>query len=145
MLAIEAEPRLRRAFIASRGVDGSHEAVAEALAWAWEHRDRLDGMSNPIGYLYRVGQSRTTPRSERSALPAPTEVGLPEIEPGLPSALRALSEQQRTIVWLVHGCGWKHAEVAGALEIAESTVGSHLARAMKSLRHSLGVTTGGEP
>jgi len=32
--------------------------TAEALAYAWENWDRLSSMKNPVGYLYRVGQSR---------------------------------------------------------------------------------------
>ena len=29
----------------------------DALSWAWEHWDRIEGASNKLGYLYRVGQN----------------------------------------------------------------------------------------
>ncbi|MCP4959140.1 MAG: hypothetical protein GY925_07705 [Actinomycetia bacterium] len=63
-----AEPRLRRAFLGTVGVDRMPDAVSEALAFAWEHWDRVAVMGNPVGYLFRVGQSRTRNR-KRPRLP----------------------------------------------------------------------------
>jgi hypothetical protein len=60
-----AEPRLRRALVAAYGTERGREATCEALAWAWEHWNDVRGMANPVGYLYRVGQSRTRPRRHR--------------------------------------------------------------------------------
>src|SRR5262245_48084251 len=94
------EPRLRRAYIGWCGVDDAHDATAEALAYAWEHWDEVQTMDNPAGYLYRVGQTRSRVRKE-GRLPSPADLGLPDIEPGLIPALRALPDQQRTSVWLV--------------------------------------------
>lgn len=54
------EPRLRRALVASYGPAVGREAAVDALSWAWEHWERIDGMQNPVGYLYRVGQTATT-------------------------------------------------------------------------------------
>jgi DNA-directed RNA polymerase specialized sigma24 family protein len=145
VLLTGARARLWRAYLPLRGEDGADDAVAEALAWAWEHRDRLAEMENPIGYLYRVGLSRSAPRrAPRSpTLPAPAEVGLPDVEPGLVPALLALPESQRSVIWLVHGCGWTYTEVAASLHIGRSTVGTHLSRAMASLRRSLEVSVNG--
>lgn len=131
-------PRLRRAFVGCRGLDGADDATAEALAWAWERWSEVQVMTNPAGYLYRVGKSRTrTPR--QVGLPAPDVLHAPEVEPALIPALLTLPETQRTAVWLVHGCGWKYAEVAAAMETTTSTVGNHVRRALKRLRHSLKV------
>lgn len=132
------EPRLRRAFTGWCGVDGAHDATAEALAWAWEHWDRVSEMANPAGYLYRVGQSRSRRRRE-GALPPPEALGLPEVEPALLPALAGLPQQQRTAVWLVHACGWTYAECAEAMEISPSAVGTHVSRALDALRASLEV------
>lgn len=136
----EVEPRLRRAFIGCRGVEGAQEATAEALAYAWEHRDRVLAMANPAGYLYRVGQSRTRSR-RRVALPAPADLRLPDVEPGLVPALLALSDRQRTAVWLVHACGWTYAETADAMAVSRSAVGTHVSRALDALRAALEVDT----
>jgi RNA polymerase sigma-70 factor (ECF subfamily) len=132
------EPRLRRALIGSRGVDGAQEAVAEALAYAWEHWRDVRVMQNPAGYLYRVGQSRSRRRLEPQ-LPAPESLRIPEVEPALVPALLALPERQRNAVWLVHACGWTYAEVADALEISASAVGTHVGRALDRLRRALEV------
>ncbi len=141
-LLAEAQPRLWRAFAGARGPDGADEAVGEALAWAWEHRARLLAMDNPVGYLYRVGLSRSTPR-RRPELPSAADVGLPHIEPGLVPALQRLPIRQRSAVWLVHGCGWSYAEVAEALGVSTSTVGTHTSRALDALRQALEVQVHG--
>ena len=143
VLVDDARPRLWRAFLACRGVDGADDAVSEALAWAWEHRSRLDSMKNPVGYLYRVGLTRSSPGDRPVWLPAAAEVHLPEVEPALIPALLALSEQQRSAVWLVHACGWSYGEVAEALDIGRSTVGTHVTRALSALRRDLEVTRHG--
>jgi DNA-directed RNA polymerase specialized sigma24 family protein len=136
----DATPRLRRAFVAVRGIGGAADATAEALAYAWEHWDRIRLMDNPVGYLYRVGQSRTRTR-RAPTLPAPAELGLPDVEPGLVPALLALSVQQRAAVWLVHGCGWSYREVAEAMDVSASAVGTHVSRALEHLRSRLEVDT----
>ncbi len=47
--AREAEPRLRRALLGAVGIDRVDDAVAEALGYAFEHRDRFAEMANPVG------------------------------------------------------------------------------------------------
>ncbi len=54
----EAEPRLSYALAAAYGPEVGAEVTADALAWAWENWGKVCGMENPIGYLYRVGQSK---------------------------------------------------------------------------------------
>jgi DNA-directed RNA polymerase specialized sigma24 family protein len=132
-----AKPRLLRAFAGSRGEDAG-EAAAEALAYAWEHWDRVGTMDNPAGYLFRVGQSRTR-RRRTPRLPSPTQVGVPEVEPALIPALLALPETQRTAVWLVHACQWHYSEVAEALGTSVSMVGNHVRRGLGRLRQQLEV------
>ncbi len=132
------EPRLRRALIGCRGVDVAQEAVAEALAYAWEHWADVQTLANPAGYLFRVGQSRTRRRSE-PRLPSPESLRIPDIEPALIPALLALPERQRSAVWLVHACDWTYAETADALGISASAIGTHVGRALDRLRRSLEV------
>lgn len=134
----EVEPRLRRAFTLLRGVDGGGDATAEAMAWAWEHWGEVQEMANPAGYLHRVGSSRTRPRRPRFS-PPPVPRDAVGFEPGLVPALARLSVRQRTAVVLIHGCGWTHQEVADALDVSRSSVGTHVERAMRGLRKELGV------
>lgn len=133
------EPRIRAALVARYGPEVGRDAAAAALAWAWEHWDRLRPMDNQVGYLYRVGQSKARRRRE-GWLGAPLPVAETRYEPGLPTALAGLSAQQRTAVVLVHGYGWTFAEAAEVLGITKSTVQTHVERGMSVLRQRLGVT-----
>ena len=54
----ETEPVLRRVLTAAWGSERGREATAEALAYGWEHWERIREMENPAGYLYRVGRDR---------------------------------------------------------------------------------------
>jgi DNA-directed RNA polymerase specialized sigma24 family protein len=138
----EVRPRLIRAFAGAVGATNAADAAAEAVAYAFEHWDRVRLMDNPAGYLYRVGQSRTR-RRRTPALPPPASIGVPDIEPSLVPALLSLPETQRTAVWLVHACGWHYAEVADAMDTSASMVGNHVSRGLEALRRSMGVTTRG--
>jgi RNA polymerase sigma-70 factor (ECF subfamily) len=135
--AADVEPRLRRALAGARARDEVPDAVAEALAYAWEHWDRISAMGNPRGYLYRVALSRSRQRKSVD-LPPPASLGLPEVEPRLVPALLALSESQRTAVWLTKACGWTYAEAAEAMGISASAVGTHVSRGLESLRADIG-------
>jgi DNA-directed RNA polymerase specialized sigma24 family protein len=137
-----ADPRLRRALVAAYGTSVGREAALDALSWAWEHWDRLQTMANPVGYLYRVGQTAAK-RLLRTAGVAPfnaiAEIQPVDVTPELLPALARLSEQQRTVVVLIHGFAYTQREVAELLEIAVSTTREHLARGMAALRAHLEV------
>ena len=133
-----AEPRLRRAFVAAYGGDRGREATAEALAYAWEHWTEVQRMDNPIGYLYRVGRSRTRGRKQRALFVRP-EASESWVEPALPAALAELTERQRLAVGLVHGYGWTLREVAELCGLRVTTVQNHLERGLAHLRARLEV------
>src|SRR3954454_20792107 len=100
--------RLRQLFVARYGLDLGTEAWHDAVAYAWEHNDRLAAMANPDGYLYRVGQSSVRRQQRwrrRVVLPPVPPDRLPDVEPALPAALASLSQQQRLAVLLVHAHG----------------------------------------
>lgn len=54
----EHEARLRHALTARFGSEVGKEAAADALAYGWEHWERVRSMENSIGYLYTVGRDR---------------------------------------------------------------------------------------
>ncbi len=136
----EVEPRPRHALVAALGTELGRDAAAEALAYGWEHWDELRHMSNPAGYLYKVGRSRSRRFRRQPPLLPPIQPGrMPEVEPGLPTALARLSERQRVIVVLVHSSGWSQTDVAKLLGVSLGTVHTHLMRGMKRLRSELGV------
>ncbi|MGH9272166.1 MAG: RNA polymerase sigma factor [Ilumatobacteraceae bacterium] len=139
--ARENAARLRAGLVAAYGPDVGADAAAEALAYGFEHWERLDSIENPVGYLYRVGQS-TARRNRRpnAYLPAQPSAGLPDFEPRLAPALESLSELQRVSVVLVHALGWRQVDAAQVLGIDVSTLRTHIARAMAKLRTVLEVT-----
>lgn len=94
------ELRLRESLIAACGSEIGRDAGADALIYGWEHWDRVSKMENPAGYLYMVGRSRGRKRlPKRRPIFDPVETArTPDVEPGLPVALAALSERQRTVV-----------------------------------------------
>jgi DNA-directed RNA polymerase specialized sigma24 family protein len=134
----DAEPRLRRALIAAYGPDRGREATAEALAYAWQHWERVRAMANPVGYLFRVGQSKGR-RRLRPAFPPVDSTTLPWVEPGLPGALERLSRRERIVVVLVEAYSWTQREVAEVTGLSASSVQTYLARALAKLRADLGV------
>lgn len=134
----DTEPRLRRALVATYGSERGREAAAEALGWAWEHWAEVQAMTYPVGYLYRVGQSRTR-EPKRRVLFHVDAWSDPEVEPALAGALEALSEHQRVAVVLVHGFAWTMRDVGELLGVSVSTVQNHLNRALVKLRIALEV------
>ena len=137
----ESESRLRHALVARYGPDVGREVAAEALAYGWETWDRISKMSNPAGYLYRVGQSKAR-RHRRPApyFPAPPASHEPDFEPGLPKALDRLSDKQRIVVLLIHSYGWLMTEVAEFLGLGLTTVQKHEERGLAKLRKALEVS-----
>jgi DNA-directed RNA polymerase specialized sigma24 family protein len=136
------ESRLREALSAALGSDLGREATAEALAYAWEHWDRVGAMENPAGYLYVLGRGRGRRMRRRRVVLMPVAVErTPWVEPGLPAALANLPEQQRIVVMLLYCFEWTMSEVAELLDISKSTVQSHAERGLGTLRAGLGVSS----
>lgn len=133
--------RLRAALVSAYGLEVGIEATSEALAYGWEAWDRLQTMENPVGYLYRVGQTAAA-RARRPApvLDRPDPYELPDFEPGLVPALEQLSDQQRVCVLLVHAHGWSQVDTAELLDIRPATVRTHLERGMARLQELLKVS-----
>ena len=53
--------------------------------------------------------------------------------------MAALPEHQRVAVWMVHGLGYRHAEVGAVLGCATPTVATHVRRGLSRLRRQLEV------
>lgn len=143
--APEVRRTLERAFVSRYGLDVGIEVAAEVVAWGWEHRDELADMANPMGYLYRVGQTkskRLLKWLDRVELPAETAANTrePQFEPGLDEALARLNAEQRQAVVLVHCFGMTQPQVAEILDVELHDVRNRVHRGLKNLRASLGVS-----
>ncbi len=135
------EPSLRRGLTAGFGSEVGREAAAEALVYGWQHWERVEGMDNPAGYLFRIGQNKARDMAGRSRWSSRDEVVFEEpwAEPAFGPAWSALSDRQRTVVGLVYGFDWSLGEVADLLGVSKGTVQTFEKRAMKKLRRDLGV------
>ncbi len=80
----DVEPRLHHALIPAFGLDTARESTADALAYGWEHWDRVGLMDNPAGYLYRIAYNRARRSLRRRRPPLPPVVPNSErwVEPG---------------------------------------------------------------
>ncbi len=137
----DCQLRLRQALMASFGPETGRDAAAEAFVYGWENWDRVSAMENPVGYLYRVGQTsgRRMVKRKTPTLPAVAVDRMPWVEPGLPDAMRRLPRNQREVVFLLHAYDWSMSEVAELLGVSKATVQSYSDRAMRRLRRSLKV------
>lgn len=136
--------RLRRVMSSQYGVDIGGEATDSALAWAWEHWDRLHPMANPAGYLYRVSQTqarREINRGRTVSFPPEPSSGVETtsslIDGDLAAALASMPDRHRVAVLMVHVYGWTPTEVAEMTGAPATTVRSHLRRGLRHLRKSL--------
>jgi RNA polymerase sigma factor (sigma-70 family) len=136
----DAGARLQNALVARYGVEVGADAAGDAMVYACEHREELAAMANPVGYLYRVGQSavRRQRRWERHrSFPPETAAEAAASEPQLPAQLARLRPDVRVAVVLVHGYGWTYSEVATLLDVPVSTIRNHVHRGTARLRQAL--------
>lgn len=134
----ESEPRLSHALAAAYGPEVGAEATADALLWAWENWTKVEAMKNPVGYLYRVGQSKARryfrpTRLFPSAAPAAVDATLPVL-------LEGLSRNQRVATVLIHAYQYSEREVAELLGISRWSVRTHAERGLARLQQALEVT-----
>jgi RNA polymerase sigma-70 factor (ECF subfamily) len=136
----EIERPLSYALASAYGPDVGREATADALLYAWRNWERVSGMENPAGYLFRVGQSKARRYFQRRiVLPPVVPDELPQVEPALPRALASLSMMQRVAVVLIHGQGYGAHEAAALMGVSRGTARKHAERGMAKLRKELGV------
>jgi RNA polymerase sigma factor (sigma-70 family) len=134
---------LRPVLVVRHGVEVGAELHADVSRYAWEHRERLAGMQNPAGYLYRVAQSQARRyRRWQRTVDLPPERPTAELTsssgPPLDRALVGLTADERTVVVLVHAYSYSYGEVAELLGISHDAVRNRLHRAMAKLRRALG-------
>ncbi len=147
-LVLPLRDQLRRALVAQFGIEIGSDVAAEALAWAWEHIDRVSAMSNPAGFLFRVGQSaaRRHRRWQRGRARFPAEakwvaVNAPDLDREVINALKKLKPNQRVAVLLIKGYEFSYRDVSDLLGVSEAAVTNHLHRGLAQLRRALEEST----
>jgi RNA polymerase sigma-70 factor (ECF subfamily) len=147
----------RAAYAVALGVLGNgmdaEDACQDAFVRALERLDQLRRPQQFAPWLLQVVRNRAKNLQGylqvRSALPLDEAVATTGENPARPlegaelrrrleTALEGLSEVQREVVLLHDMQGWKHREIAEALELSEGMSRQHLMTARRTLRERLG-------
>jgi RNA polymerase sigma-70 factor, ECF subfamily len=139
--------RLLRAMYLTTGDRHEAEDLAQdAFVRVYERWERVRGVEDPVGYLYRVALNAHRSRLRRLAVAArkavrpepPTDHGETAGEQdAVRRALGALPAGQREAVVLIEWLGLTDREAAGILGISAGAVRTRLHRARSALRDSL--------
>ena len=135
----EIRVKLLPALVAKWGIEVGSDLCSDVEEYAWEHRAKVTRMENPLGYLYRVAQSKSRSHvrwMKRTTFPS----RFPDIvheDPALHDTLQmlaVLNADQRVCVMLVHAFGWTYAEVAELLGFTRAVVNHNVHRGLAVLR-----------
>lgn len=122
----------------------AEDAVAEALARAWERTERGDMIENVAAWVTTVGTNLARSRWRRMLAERRATERLVALSPETPdevvdlrAALAALPRRQREVTVLRYLLGHDVREVAGILGVSEGTVKTSLHRARAALARAL--------
>src|SRR5438045_2025563 len=137
--------RLFRALVVvTRDVHAAEEVTQDAFVRIWERWDRIHGMDDPTGYLYRTAlnswfqvRRRAIRAARRLTVPGQTVDPLEAVEDRdvLARGLLALPARQRAALVLTYYLGHDSAEAGRALGIRPGTVRRLASKARATLRH----------
>ena len=137
----EIRSRLLPALVSKWGIEVGSDLCSDVEEYAWTNQRKVIAMENPLGYLYRVAQSKSRSHVRwRSRATFPSR--FPDIvheDMQLHDTLQMLAglkPDQRVCVLLVHAFGWTYAEVAELLGVTRSVVNHHVHRGLTHLRQS---------
>ncbi len=118
-------------WLITRNRQEAEEIMQDAFLRMWERWDRVGGLDDPTGYLYRTAMNVFRSRKRRTALalrrlgqaPAPDDL-LDSIERRevLVAALASLTPRERAAVVMTDVLGFSSEEAAEALGIKSATV-----------------------
>jgi RNA polymerase sigma-70 factor (ECF subfamily) len=125
----------------------AQDIMQEAFLKVWERWDRIKGMDDPAGYLYRTALNLYRKRTRRAALairravglgPRPDELGEVEARDAVVRALAALTPRQRASVVLVELLDYTSEEAARVMGIKAATVRVLASQGRAALKRNAG-------
>jgi RNA polymerase sigma-70 factor (ECF subfamily) len=141
------EPLLRLMYLVTGNRSEAEDLAQEAFVRVYERWDRVRGVENPEGYLYRTALNAHRSRLRRLTVAMRNLLVRPEPERDLfeaahdrdliRRALSGLPTGQRQAVVLVEWLGLSDVEAAGILRVAPVTVRVRISRARRTLRETL--------
>lgn len=126
-----------------RNPDLARDATNEAMARALRKWNKVKGLANQAGWVYRVAHNWAIDQIRKESRLRPlTKASEPAWQPSVPDpevfrAVNSLPNDQRTVVVLRLVEDWSVEEVAEALGVPSGTVKSRLSRALDKLREEL--------
>ncbi len=120
----------------------AEDAVQEAFVEAYLRWSRIRSLDDPAGWVRRVAinrmlnvkRGRRREEAARSRLLQTTDDRQEELKMDVRSSVRRLPRQQRVVVVLHYGGGYRISEIADLMRLSEGTVKSHLHAARTGLR-----------
>lgn len=144
---LEQRERLFRAlWLVTRDRHEAEELSQEAFLKLWERWDRVGGLEDPQGYLYRTAMNLFRNRRRRATLAlrravrlAPSDDAIAAVEQRdtVMRALGSLTRSQRAAVVLLDLLDLSSEEAARALGVRPSTVRVLAARGRSALRNRM--------
>jgi len=130
-------------WLITRDRQESEEIMQDAFLRVWERWDRVGGLEDPEGYLYRTAMNVFRSRKRRAAMairrlghepPADDLLGSIERREVLVQALASLTPRERAAVVLTDVLGFSSEEAGKALGIKSATVRVLAARGRGRIR-----------
>jgi RNA polymerase sigma-70 factor (ECF subfamily) len=129
----EALTLFRRLWLVTGNRAEAEELMQDAFLSVWERWDRVGGMDDPIGYLYRTAMNLFRTRYRRAMLQVRRTVGLAPSNDDFSDAddrqvvhevLATIPARQRAALVLTEMLGFTSKEAGDALGVTDATVRS---------------------
>ena len=140
-------PRLLRAvYLLAGNAEEAEEIVQDAFLAVWERWERVQGMEEPVGYLYRAAMNRHRSRVRRAVRAARRVVGVAEggdlfaaadERDALARAISQLTRRRREAVVLVELLGYDSPSAGRVMGVTDVTVRRLASEARQHLRREL--------
>ena len=143
----ESARLFRALFLVTGDRHEAEEVMQDAFLRIWERWDRVGGLEDPTGYLFRTALNQFRTRRRRAGLalrrtvalaPAGDDFAQVEARDVVFRALRGLSPKQRAAIVVTALLGYGSDEAGAMLGMSAATVRMHASRARAQMKKTVG-------